>query len=70
MSAPDLSKLHIDRSAAAPRRWLNKWTIGAAVVVAIASALVGGLVGLGLASFLQVFTVTTMNWQSFSQRAA
>jgi len=70
VSAPDLSKLHIDRSAAAPRRWLNKWTIGAAVVVAIASALVGGLVGLGLASFLQVFTVTTMNWQSFSQRAA
>jgi len=35
----------------------------------IALALVGGLVGLALASFLQVFTVTTMNWQSFSQLA-
>jgi ABC-type antimicrobial peptide transport system permease subunit len=32
-------------------------------------ALVGGLVGLFLASFLQAFTVTTMNWQSFSQLA-
>jgi ABC-type antimicrobial peptide transport system permease subunit len=35
----------------------------------IALALVGGFVGLGLASFLQIFTVTTMNWQSFSQLA-
>jgi len=35
----------------------------------IALALVGGIVGLGLASFLQAFTVTTMNWQSFSQLA-
>jgi ABC-type antimicrobial peptide transport system permease subunit len=32
-------------------------------------ALVGGLGGLFLASFLQVFTLTTMNWQSFSQLA-
>ena len=43
MSAPDLSKLHIDRDAAhAPRRkrrWLNKWTIGAAVVALIAIAI-------------------------------
>jgi RND family efflux transporter MFP subunit len=40
LSAPDLSKLHIDRNAlsAAPRRrrrWINKWTIGAAVVALI-----------------------------------
>ena len=27
------------------------------------------MVGLALASFLQAFTVTTMNWQSFSQLA-
>jgi ABC-type antimicrobial peptide transport system permease subunit len=32
-------------------------------------ALVGGLVGLVLASFLQAFTITTLNWQSFSQLA-
>ena len=32
-------------------------------------ALVGGVAGLALASFLQAFTITTMNWQSFSQLA-
>lgn len=32
-------------------------------------ALVGGVMGLTLASFLQAFTITTMNWQSFSQLA-
>jgi putative ABC transport system permease protein len=32
-------------------------------------SLVGGIVGLVLASFLQAFTITTMNWQSFSQLA-
>ena len=32
-------------------------------------ALVGGVAGLVLASFLQAFTITTMNWQSFSQLA-
>jgi len=32
-------------------------------------ALVGGIAGLALASFLQAFTITTMNWQSFSQLA-
>ena len=40
MDTPDLSKLAIDRNArVAPRRgrrWLNKWTIGALVVIAIA----------------------------------
>jgi len=30
---------------------------------------VGGVAGLTLASFLQAFTITTMNWQSFSQLA-
>jgi ABC-type antimicrobial peptide transport system permease subunit len=32
-------------------------------------AIVGGAMGLLLASFLQAFTITTMNWQSFSQLA-
>jgi putative ABC transport system permease protein len=32
-------------------------------------AIVGGAMGLVLASFLQAFTITTMNWQSFSQLA-
>ena len=32
-------------------------------------ALVGGVAGLALASMLQAFTITTMNWQSFSQLA-
>ena len=32
-------------------------------------AIVGGVAGLILASFLQAFTITTMNWQSFSQLA-
>lgn len=32
-------------------------------------SLVGGVAGLALASFLQAFTITTMNWQSFSQLA-
>jgi putative ABC transport system permease protein len=32
-------------------------------------SLAGGVAGLVLASFLQAFTITTMNWQSFSQLA-
>jgi HlyD family secretion protein len=40
---PDLSSLHIDRNAASRsprrRRWINKWTIGAAVVVAVLAAM-------------------------------
>jgi ABC-type antimicrobial peptide transport system permease subunit len=32
-------------------------------------SLVGGVAGLAIASFLQAFTITTMNWQSFSQLA-
>lgn len=43
MDAPDLSKLTIERDSKAfaprrSRRWLNKWTIGLAVVVLIAAA--------------------------------
>ncbi len=32
-------------------------------------AAIGGLAGLAIASFLQAFTISTMNWQSFSQLA-
>ena len=43
--------------------------LAAFLAESILLALVGGVVGLVLASFLQAFTVTTMNWQSFSQLA-
>jgi ABC-type antimicrobial peptide transport system permease subunit len=36
---------------------------------AILLALIGGAAGLAVASGLQAFTITTMNWQSFSQLA-
>jgi ABC-type antimicrobial peptide transport system permease subunit len=39
------------------------------MIESILLALVGGVMGLALASFLQAFTITTMNWQSFSQLA-
>ncbi len=32
-------------------------------------ALVGGLAGLVMASFMQFFTISTMNWQSFAELA-
>jgi ABC-type lipoprotein release transport system permease subunit len=43
--------------------------LAAFLLEAILLALAGGTAGLVLASFLQAFTVTTMNWQSFSQLA-
>jgi putative ABC transport system permease protein len=43
--------------------------LAAFLIESIMLALVGGLMGLTLASFLQAFTITTMNWQSFSQLA-
>lgn len=39
------------------------------MVEAILLGLVGGCVGLLLASFMQFFTISTMNWQSFSELA-
>jgi putative ABC transport system permease protein len=36
---------------------------------AILLGLVGGCIGLLLASFMQLFTISTMNWQSFSELA-
>jgi len=32
-------------------------------------SLIGGVIGLGLASFMQFFTVSTMNWQTFAELA-
>jgi putative ABC transport system permease protein len=43
--------------------------LAAFLLESILLAVVGGVVGLVLASFLQAFTVTTMNFQSFSQLA-
>jgi len=43
--------------------------LAAFLAESILLALVGGLAGLALASGLQAFTITTMNWQSFSQLA-
>jgi putative ABC transport system permease protein len=43
--------------------------LAAFLIESILLALVGGVMGLTLASFLQAFTITTMNWQSFSQLA-
>ena len=43
--------------------------LAAFLIESVLLALVGGLSGLALASGLQAFTITTMNWQSFSQLA-
>ncbi len=43
--------------------------LAAFLLESILLALVGGVTGLFFASFLQAFTITTMNWQSFSQLA-
>jgi len=43
--------------------------LGAFLLESVLLALVGGALGLALASFLQALTITTMNWQSFSQLA-
>ena len=43
--------------------------LAAFLIESIFLALVGGVVGLAIAAFLQAFTITTMNWQSFSQLA-
>ncbi len=43
--------------------------LSAFLVESLLLSLVGGVVGLGLASFLQLYTVSTMNWQTFSELA-
>jgi putative ABC transport system permease protein len=41
--------------------------LAAFLIESILLALVGGVFGLVMATFLQAFTITTMNWQAFSQ---
>lgn len=43
--------------------------LAAFLTEAVLLALVGGCVGLAAASFMQMFTISTMNWQSFSELA-
>ena len=43
--------------------------LAAFLLESVLLSVVGGIAGLALASGLQAFTVTTMNWQSFSQLA-
>jgi RND family efflux transporter MFP subunit len=62
MSAPDLSKLTIDRGSKsfAPRRkrrWINKWTIGLAVIVIIAGGM--AMRSAGAPATVETATVTT-----------
>ena len=48
----------------------RRWSILAAFLTeAVLLGLTGGCVGLALASFMQMFTISTMNWQSFSELA-
>src|SRR6187399_2315001 len=62
MSAPDLSKLSIDRDTKSftprkRRKWLNKWTIGAAILV-----VAGGVIAMRSANApvaVETATVTT-----------
>ena len=43
--------------------------LGAFLFESVLLALAGGAVGLGMASFMQLLTISTMNWQSFSELA-
>lgn len=48
----------------------RKWAVLAVFVVeAIGLSLVGGIAGLALASLMQLYTVSTLNWQSFAELA-
>jgi HlyD family secretion protein len=62
MSTPDLSKLAIDRESKsfAPRRkrrWINKWTIGAAVVVVLVAVM--AMRSAGAPASVEIAAVTT-----------
>jgi putative ABC transport system permease protein len=43
--------------------------LGAFIIEALLLGLIGGCVGLFLASFLQLLTISTMNFQTFSELA-
>jgi ABC-type lipoprotein release transport system permease subunit len=47
----------------------RKAVLGAFVLESFFLGLAGGLAGLGLASLLQFYTLSTMNWQTFSELA-
>ncbi|MBM4145190.1 MAG: ABC transporter permease [Nitrospira sp.] len=47
----------------------RKSILAAFLAEAISLGLIGGVAGLFLASFLQLYTVSTMNWQTFSELA-
>jgi len=48
----------------------RKWAVLAAFLVeALGLSLVGGIAGVGLASLMQLYTLSTMNWQSFAELA-
>jgi len=47
----------------------RKSILAAFLVEAVFLGLIGGLAGLFFASFLQLYTVSTMNWQTFSELA-
>ncbi len=48
----------------------NKWSILAAFIMeALFLGLLGGILGLFFASFMQLVTISTMNWQSFAELA-
>ena len=53
------------RALGFPRRSVLAAFLAEAALLGI----VGGVAGLGLASFMQFFTISTMNWQSFSELA-
>ena len=53
------------RALGFPRRSI----LAAFLTEAVLLGLVGGCVGLAAASFMQMFTISTMNWQSFSELA-
>ncbi len=41
--------------------------LGAFIIESLMLGLIGGLAGLSLSSFMQLFTISTMNWQTFSE---
>jgi ABC-type antimicrobial peptide transport system permease subunit len=43
--------------------------LAAFLAESLALALLGGLLGLALASTMQLYTVSTLNWQSFAELA-
>jgi ABC-type antimicrobial peptide transport system permease subunit len=47
----------------------SRSVLAAFLLEAVLLGLVGGCVGLALASFMQFFTISTMNWQSFAELA-